>query len=53
MNKVSHTAHPRPDFAREDFQLLNGSWQFAFDDTDVGVKDRWKPPGTTASRSST
>ncbi|MGI6234196.1 MAG: glycoside hydrolase family 2 protein [Christensenellales bacterium] len=47
MNKVSHTAHPRPDFARADFQLLNGSWQFAFDDEDQGVKDRWEQPGHT------
>ena len=45
MNKVSHTAHPSPDFARADTQLLNGSWQFAFDDED----QRQRPLGAAGA----
>src|SRR6266536_882918 len=28
--------HPRPDFQREDWQNLNGTWQFQFDPEDAG-----------------
>lgn len=33
--------HPRPDWQRAEWQNLNGSWRFAADKTDVGVKDKW------------
>ena len=33
--------HPRPDFERETWINLNGSWKFGFDSLDVGVKDKW------------
>lgn len=33
--------HPRPDFCRESFQNLNGTWSFAFDDADAGLDERW------------
>ena len=33
--------YPRPDFARQDWYNLNGSWQFDFDDADVGVTEGW------------
>jgi beta-galactosidase/beta-glucuronidase len=32
---------PRPDFARRDWQTLNGRWQFEFDDRDEGLRARW------------
>jgi len=32
---------PRPDFYRENYLLLNGEWDFAFDDNNVGIKERW------------
>jgi beta-galactosidase/beta-glucuronidase len=32
---------PRPDRFRADWQTLNGSWSFAFDDDDRGVAERW------------
>ncbi len=35
------TAYPRPDFAREQWLNLNGTWRFAFDDQDVGEKEKW------------
>ena len=34
--------HPRPDFAREHWQSLNGVWQFAFDDENRGVREHWE-----------
>src|SRR5262249_26546396 len=37
---------PRPDFYRPARQSLNGSWQFAFDPNDVGVKEAWYKSGT-------
>jgi len=32
--------HPRPDWKRQDWLNLNGSWRFAFDAADRGVKDK-------------
>ena len=34
--------HPRPDFVRENWHSLNGSWGFAFDDEDRGQKEGWQ-----------
>ena len=41
------TTIPRPEFTRPDFERsewinLNGVWEFAFDDEDLGLKQRWK-----------
>lgn len=33
--------YPRPQLVREDFCLLDGSWGFAFDDTNIGEKEGW------------
>ena len=33
--------HPRPDWERADWLNLNGSWKFAFDAKDAGLKDKW------------
>ena len=33
--------HPRPDWERAEWLNLNGSWKFAFDAQDVGLKDKW------------
>jgi beta-galactosidase/beta-glucuronidase len=33
--------HPRPDFVRADWQTLNGSWEFEFDDANRGLAERW------------
>lgn len=33
--------YPRPQFVRESWQNLNGEWQFAFDDDDLGKEERW------------
>ncbi|MEH7491815.1 glycoside hydrolase family 2 protein [Neobacillus niacini] len=33
--------YPRPQLVREDWLNLNGEWDFAFDDNNVGIKDKW------------
>lgn len=33
--------YPRPQFVRENWKNLNGIWNFAFDDGNVGEKDNW------------
>ena len=37
--------YPRPDFVREDWMNLNGTWAFAFDDENVGLSEGWQMPG--------
>lgn len=38
--------YPRPHLVRKQWQNLNGEWLFAFDDLNVGMKDRWfEDPG--------
>jgi hypothetical protein len=39
--RIPRPEYPRPQFERTDWLNLNGEWRFAFDDTDVGLKDRW------------
>lgn len=33
--------YPRPDFKRDSFVSLNGTWEFCFDDYNVGHKEKW------------
>jgi Glycosyl hydrolases family 2, sugar binding domain/Glycosyl hydrolases family 2, TIM barrel domain/Glycosyl hydrolases family 2 len=42
--------HPRPDFQREDWQNLNGPWQFQFDAQDAGQAQGWFQRGLPAAR---
>ena len=35
------TLHPRPQFARAEWTELDGTWQFAYDDSDAGLDERW------------
>ncbi len=45
MNPIPRPEHPRPDFVREDWLNLNGTWAFAFDDEDIGLAEGWQMPG--------
>ena len=38
---TTRKAYPRPQFVREAWQNLNGSWQFCFDDNNEGLADKW------------
>ena len=42
---IPRPEHPRPDFTRDTFMNLNGTWRFAFDDADEGLEKRWFTPG--------
>jgi len=42
--------YPRPQFVRKEWQNLNGTWQFDFDDADIGVKEKWFRPDHQLSR---
>ena len=33
--------HPRPDFKRDQWQNLNGKWDFKFDPNNEGLSDSW------------
>lgn len=34
-------AYPRPQMVRKNWQNLNGTWQFCFDDADKGLEKKW------------
>ncbi len=38
---ISRPEHPRPDLRRNDWQNLNGPWQFCFDPDDRGLAEQW------------
>lgn len=38
---MKRTEYPRPQFVRENWKNLNGEWQFAFDDKNQGIKEKW------------
>ncbi len=41
-NIIPRPEYPRPQFIRENNWInLNGEWEFAFDDTNIGLKEKW------------
>jgi hypothetical protein len=40
--------HPRPDFARKDFAILQDGWTFRPDPENVGLQEEWQVPGKAA-----
>lgn len=42
---IPRPEHPRPDFVRDTFYNLNGTWDFMFDDQDIGLLNGWYRPG--------
>jgi beta-galactosidase/beta-glucuronidase len=38
---VPRNEYPRPQLVRKDWMNLNGEWDFAFDDANIGVKEKW------------
>jgi len=42
MTDQTPVLHPRPRVTRADWVDLNGTWQFAYDDADAGVGERWQ-----------
>ncbi len=41
-NTVPLPEHPRPDFQRETWQNLNGTWQFKPDSANIGLTEKWQ-----------
>ena len=37
--------YPRPQFVRSQWKNLNGTWEFAFDDADRGIEEKWYETG--------
>lgn len=40
--------YPRPQFQRENWINLNGQWDFAFDDDDLGIREKWYSEDTNS-----
>ena len=40
-NRIPRPEHPKPQFQRKNWQNLNGSWNFDFDDQNQGEKNKW------------
>ncbi|HYY10492.1 MAG TPA: glycoside hydrolase family 2 TIM barrel-domain containing protein [Kineosporiaceae bacterium] len=40
--------HPRPQLTRTRWTDLSGTWDFTYDDADVGLRERWFEPGSAA-----
>ena len=38
---VPHPEYPQPQFQRADWLTLNGTWQFEFDDQNIGLSENW------------
>lgn len=41
MESTCDHEYPRPQFVRQEWMNLNGSWQFEFDDEEVGERQGW------------
>lgn len=41
-DRESIGTYPQPNFRRENWQDLNGVWEFDFDDDDRGMHERWQ-----------
>jgi beta-galactosidase/beta-glucuronidase len=39
--KLPRPEYPRPQFERDCWMNLNGEWDFAFDDNNEGIKNKW------------
>ncbi len=42
--------YPRPQFVRDGWESLNGEWEFAFDDANVGLSAKWQKGETALDR---
>jgi len=41
IGQIPLAEHPRPDFEREEWENLNGEWNFAFDSLNMGLPENW------------
>lgn len=45
---IPRPEHPRPDFWREQWLTLNGTWAFQFDPGNIGIAEQWFAPESQA-----
>jgi beta-galactosidase/beta-glucuronidase len=50
LNEIPRPEYPRPQFIRDEWQNLNGEWEFAFDDGDEGLRLGWHDGRSLAGR---
>jgi beta-galactosidase/beta-glucuronidase len=41
MMSLPRPEHPQPQHRRESWTCLNGAWEFAFDDAEIGLAEEW------------
>ncbi|MGB9605869.1 MAG: glycoside hydrolase family 2 protein, partial [Bryobacteraceae bacterium] len=51
--QIPRPEHPQPQFQREQWLNLNGTWEFEFDDANAGLKENWASGGRKFSRNIT
>ncbi|ANS75301.1 hypothetical protein AWM70_12360 [Paenibacillus yonginensis] len=51
--KIPRTEYPRPQFEQKNWLCLNGEWEFAFDDANIGEKEKWQNAKGTFSQTIT
>ncbi len=49
---IPRPEYPRPDFQRDDWLNLNGTWDFAFDPDNVGFDQKWFDPSSRSLQES-
>ncbi len=50
---IPRAEYPQPQFQREQWQSLNGPWEFEFDDANAGLDGDWESGGKKFSKSIT
>ncbi len=41
-SEIPRPEYPRPQLVRPEWQNLNGQWEFAFDDENIGIQEGWQ-----------
>jgi beta-galactosidase/beta-glucuronidase len=49
---IPRPEYPRPDFQRNNWSNLNGTWDFAFDPDNQGLAQNWFDPASESLQSS-
>ena len=49
--EIPRPEYPQPQFQREQWQSLNGRWEFEFDDSNAGLDENWAATAKKFSRS--
>ncbi|MEO2078240.1 MAG: sugar-binding domain-containing protein [Bacillus sp. (in: firmicutes)] len=47
---VLRNEYPRPQLVRKNWVNLNGEWDFAFDDENIGLKEKWHLDGASIDK---